>query len=113
MQTRRFLKLPELLRVMRAARGWSLVTMAARCGVDPLTYRRLELGQAPSRALFDALVEGLPVLGAVLLQRSTEADPDWRARIALLQALAPEAQVVELARIHLELQWRDGLDGVA
>ena len=105
MQQKRFLTLPELLVVIRARHRLSVSAMAAYCGLDPERYAPLEHGRAPTRELFDTLVDGVPVLGAVLMGRKTAADDDLRQVIDQLHELPLDEQLLAIGRMRLELQW--------
>jgi hypothetical protein len=107
MQRQRYLTLSELLQVIRADHRLSPSGMAQFCRLDAPTYRRLEQGMAPTRALFDSLVDGVAILGAVLMGREIHCDQALRSRIRHLQTLSTEQQQVEIARIRLDLHWSD------
>lgn len=107
MLSKRYLTLSELLQVIRYEQQWSCRQMAAECKLPIATYRRLERESAPSRELFDTLVDNLPALAVCLLGRKSEHGGHIRDKVRALEALPVESQLIELARIRFSLNWDD------
>ncbi|MBC7542488.1 MAG: hypothetical protein H7338_07140 [Candidatus Sericytochromatia bacterium] len=110
-----YLALPHVLQLFRYDQQLTRQQTARIAGMCPHCYEAIEAGRAQmSKPGLEALYVRLPVIGVLMadmaLTLSTELEivaRRLRTVIRALENLDTQAQAVEIARVALDLQWRE------